>query len=110
MDVDARVVRAIEPPLRLALMRIKAVASGEAIVVLTIAFWRLSNGLDASGVIGSWLLYRSFHRIPTNPAKLAIVAPLGVTAGFLDAAAPRSAICTALVSDRFQPLGRRTGH
>ncbi len=58
-------------------------------------------------VIGSWLLYWSFHRIPTNPAKLAIVAPLGVTAEFLDAAgvAPRSAICTALVSDRFQPLG-----
>jgi hypothetical protein len=51
LDLDAikRAVRAIEPPLRLALMRIKAVASGEAIVVLTIAFWRLSNGLDASG-------------------------------------------------------------
>jgi uncharacterized membrane protein YfcA len=37
-------------------------------------------------VIGSWLLYRSFHRIPTNPVKLAIVAPLGAIAGFLDAA------------------------
>jgi uncharacterized membrane protein YfcA len=37
-------------------------------------------------VIGSWLLYRSFHRIPTNPVKLRIVAPLGATAGFLDAA------------------------
>lgn len=37
-------------------------------------------------VIGSWLLYRSFHRIPTNPVKLKIVAPLGAIAGFLDAA------------------------
>ncbi|TIP97503.1 MAG: sulfite exporter TauE/SafE family protein, partial [Mesorhizobium sp.] len=37
-------------------------------------------------VIGSWLLYRSFHRIPTNPVKLRIVAPLGAIAGFLDAA------------------------
>lgn len=37
-------------------------------------------------VIGSWLLYRSFHRIPNNPVKLKIVAPLGATAGFLDAA------------------------
>lgn len=37
-------------------------------------------------VIGAWLLYRSFHRIPTNPVKLRIVAPLGATAGFLDAA------------------------
>ncbi|ASY59964.1 MULTISPECIES: sulfite exporter TauE/SafE family protein [Sinorhizobium] len=37
-------------------------------------------------IIGSWLLYRSFHRIPTNPVKMRIVAPLGATAGFLDAA------------------------
>jgi uncharacterized membrane protein YfcA len=37
-------------------------------------------------VIGAWLLYRSFHRIPTNPVKMRIVAPLGATAGFLDAA------------------------
>jgi uncharacterized membrane protein YfcA len=37
-------------------------------------------------IIGSWLLYRSFHRIPTNPVKLPIVAPLGAIAGFLDAA------------------------
>ncbi|TIP69743.1 MAG: sulfite exporter TauE/SafE family protein, partial [Mesorhizobium sp.] len=27
-----------------------------------------------------------FHRIPTNPVKLRIVAPLGAIAGFLDAA------------------------
>lgn len=37
-------------------------------------------------VIGSWLLVRSFRRIPTKPVKLRIVAPLGGTAGFLDAA------------------------
>ncbi|WP_331371509.1 sulfite exporter TauE/SafE family protein [Sinorhizobium chiapasense] len=37
-------------------------------------------------VIGSWLLFRSFRRIPTNPVKLRIVAPLGAVAGFLDAA------------------------
>ena len=37
-------------------------------------------------IVGSWLLYRSFHRIPTNPVKMRIVAPLGATAGFLDAA------------------------
>ncbi|MDK1494374.1 sulfite exporter TauE/SafE family protein [Sinorhizobium sp. 7-81] len=37
-------------------------------------------------IIGSWLLYRSFHRIPTKPVRLRIVAPLGAAAGFLDAA------------------------
>ncbi|WP_209605587.1 sulfite exporter TauE/SafE family protein [Sinorhizobium kostiense] len=37
-------------------------------------------------VIGIWLLIRSFRRIPTNPVKLRIVAPLGAAAGFLDAA------------------------
>jgi len=37
-------------------------------------------------VIGIWLLVRSFRRIPTNPVKFRIVAPLGATAGFLDAA------------------------
>lgn len=37
-------------------------------------------------VIGSWLLYRSFYRIPANPVKMRIVAPLGAIAGFLDAA------------------------
>ncbi|QLL63805.1 sulfite exporter TauE/SafE family protein [Sinorhizobium mexicanum] len=37
-------------------------------------------------VVGSWLLLRSFRRIPTNPVKLRVVAPLGAIAGFLDAA------------------------
>ncbi len=37
-------------------------------------------------LIGAWLIVRSFRRIPANPVKLPIVAPLGLAAGFLDAA------------------------
>ena len=37
-------------------------------------------------VIGFWLLVRSFRAIPSKPVRLAVVAPLGTVAGFLDAA------------------------
>lgn len=37
-------------------------------------------------LVGTWLIIRSFRRIPANPVKLPIVAPLGACAGFLDAA------------------------
>lgn len=37
-------------------------------------------------IVGAWLLFRSFRRIPTKPVGMPIVAPLGLVAGFLDAA------------------------
>lgn len=37
-------------------------------------------------VIGLWLLIRSFRKIPQNSVSRRIVAPLGLTGGFLDAA------------------------
>ncbi|MCV3242238.1 sulfite exporter TauE/SafE family protein [Mesorhizobium sp. ZC-5] len=73
-------------------------------------FWRLApfgiiggclgayvlTGIDASvmkpvvttylALIGAWLLFRSFRKIPSNPVPRAIVAPLGLGGGFLDAA------------------------
>jgi uncharacterized membrane protein YfcA len=38
------------------------------------------------GVIGAWLIFRSFRKIPSNPVRAAFVAPLGAAGGFLDAA------------------------
>lgn len=53
------------------------------------------TGLDGSvvkpyvavylGLIGLFLLYRSFNRIPHKPVPMAIVPPLAATGGFLDA-------------------------
>lgn len=37
-------------------------------------------------IVGAWLLFRSFRRIPSKPVGMPIVAPLGLAAGFLDAA------------------------
>jgi uncharacterized protein len=37
-------------------------------------------------LVGAWLVVRSFRKIPSNPVPVGIVAPLGVTGGFLDAA------------------------
>jgi uncharacterized protein len=37
-------------------------------------------------LIGAWLLFRSFRKIPTNPVHAGVVAPLGAAGGFLDAA------------------------
>lgn len=37
-------------------------------------------------VIGIWLLFRSFRKIPAKTVNPKIVAPLGMTGGFLDAA------------------------
>ncbi|WP_309083791.1 sulfite exporter TauE/SafE family protein [Chelativorans sp.] len=37
-------------------------------------------------LVGVWLLFRSFRKIPTNPVPTGIVAPLGAAGGFLDAA------------------------
>ena len=37
-------------------------------------------------IIGCWLLFRSFRRIPRNTIPQRIVAPLGFAGGFLDAA------------------------
>lgn len=37
-------------------------------------------------VVGAWLLFRSFRKIPRNAVPAAIVAPLGAAGGFLDAA------------------------
>ena len=37
-------------------------------------------------VLGVWLFVRSFRKIPTRPVGLHLVAPLGTTGGFLDAA------------------------
>lgn len=62
-------------------------------------------------VIGAWLLYRSFHRIPTNPVKLRIVAPLGATAGFwmplvaADGDPLRPPVCSAPVDSRASSSG-----
>lgn len=36
------------------------------------------------GLIGAFLLYRSFNRIPHKPVPMVIVPPLAVTGGFLD--------------------------
>lgn len=37
-------------------------------------------------VIGVWLVFRSFRKIPSNPVPMRYVAPLGAAGGFLDAA------------------------
>ena len=37
-------------------------------------------------LVGAWLVFRSFRRIPSKPVSGAIVAPLGAAGGFLDAA------------------------
>jgi uncharacterized protein len=37
-------------------------------------------------LVGAWLLVRSFRKLPSNPVPAGIVAPLGATGGFLDAA------------------------
>jgi uncharacterized membrane protein YfcA len=37
-------------------------------------------------LVGAWLIIRSFRKIPSNPVPAGIVAPLGATGGFLDAA------------------------
>ncbi len=37
-------------------------------------------------LVGSWLVVRSFRKIPTKPVPGRIVAPLGAVGGFLDAA------------------------
>jgi uncharacterized protein len=73
-------------------------------------FWRLTpfgvaggvlgayvlTGIDASqmrplvtiylGLVGAWILLRSFRRIPSRPVSMRVVPPLGFTGGFLDAA------------------------
>lgn len=36
-------------------------------------------------ILGIWLVIRSFRKIPSNPVSIRLVAPLGVTGGFLDA-------------------------
>lgn len=37
-------------------------------------------------LVGAWLVLRSFRKIPSKPVAPTIVAPLGATGGFLDAA------------------------
>jgi uncharacterized membrane protein YfcA len=37
-------------------------------------------------LVGIWLVFRSFRKLPTNPVPGKIVAPLGAAGGFLDAA------------------------
>ncbi|MCV0395342.1 MAG: sulfite exporter TauE/SafE family protein [Rhizobiaceae bacterium] len=37
-------------------------------------------------VLGAWIVLRSFRKIPSVPVRLPVVAPLGLTGGFLDAA------------------------
>ncbi len=37
-------------------------------------------------IVGAWLLFRSFRKIPHNAVPAGIVAPLGAAGGFLDAA------------------------
>ncbi len=37
-------------------------------------------------LVGAYLLIRSFRRVPSNPMPAAVVAPLGLAGGFLDAA------------------------
>jgi uncharacterized membrane protein YfcA len=73
-------------------------------------FWRLApfgilggcagayvlTGIDAGvmkpivtgylALVGAWLILRSFRKIPSKPVAPSIVAPLGATGGFLDAA------------------------
>lgn len=36
-------------------------------------------------VLGVWLFFRSFRKIPSKPVRAGLVAPLGLTGGFLDA-------------------------
>ena len=37
-------------------------------------------------LVGVWLFFRSFRKVPNNPVPARIVAPLGTVGGFLDAA------------------------
>lgn len=37
-------------------------------------------------LVGAWLLFRSFRKVPSRPVPAAVVAPLGAAGGFLDAA------------------------
>lgn len=37
-------------------------------------------------LVGAWLIVRSFRKLPSKPVPARIVAPLGATGGFLDAA------------------------
>jgi len=37
-------------------------------------------------LVGCWLIFRSFRKIPSNPVPTKVVAPLGAVGGFLDAA------------------------
>ena len=37
-------------------------------------------------LVGAYLLLRSFRKVPSNPVPVAVVAPLGLGGGFLDAA------------------------
>ncbi|MEX0404594.1 sulfite exporter TauE/SafE family protein [Aquibium sp. LZ166] len=37
-------------------------------------------------LVGAWLVFRSFRKIPSRPVPAPIVAPLGAAGGFLDAA------------------------
>ncbi|WP_011579703.1 MULTISPECIES: sulfite exporter TauE/SafE family protein [Chelativorans] len=37
-------------------------------------------------LVGGWLIFRSFRKIPSNPVPAKVVAPLGAVGGFLDAA------------------------
>ena len=38
------------------------------------------------GVIGAYLLFRSFRKVPSRPVPTKVVAPLGLVGGFMDAA------------------------
>ncbi|HTV67735.1 MAG TPA: sulfite exporter TauE/SafE family protein [Rhizobiaceae bacterium] len=38
------------------------------------------------GIVGAFLLVRSFRKIPSKPVPVAVIAPLGAGGGFLDAA------------------------
>jgi uncharacterized protein len=54
------------------------------------------TGIDASimrplvtiylGLVGVWILARSYRRVPSKPVPMKLVPPLGLTGGFLDAA------------------------
>ncbi|WEX08479.1 sulfite exporter TauE/SafE family protein [Chelativorans sp. AA-79] len=37
-------------------------------------------------LVGCWLIFRSFRKIPSNPVPIKVIAPLGAAGGFLDAA------------------------
>jgi uncharacterized membrane protein YfcA len=37
-------------------------------------------------LVGLWLLFRAFRKVPTNPVPAGVVAPLGAIGGLLDAA------------------------